>query len=146
MLKQGREIKTDISKLFRTSYGTVDTTTLKSIFINLSTWVEPVHEETNWERSVKKVKNKIKHSINDHLLETPFKNNTIVDLDLRSSGIKLGKRSFMRCEITLFLDNMKKLDIKSKEILLATNHLTNKVIEETLLITKTFKFHKSKGN
>ena len=45
MLKQGREIKTQVSDLFRTSYGTVDVTSLKSLFINLSTWAEPTEVE-----------------------------------------------------------------------------------------------------
>ena len=44
MLKQGREVKTHISDLFRTSYGTVDITRLKSVFLNLSSWVEPIEE------------------------------------------------------------------------------------------------------
>jgi hypothetical protein len=29
---------------------------------------------------------------------------TIVDLDIRESGIRFGKRSFINCEVTLFLD------------------------------------------
>ena len=56
MLKQGREVKTQISDLFRTSYGTVDVTSLKSLFINLSTWAEPLEEHENWSGKVKKFK------------------------------------------------------------------------------------------
>ena len=42
MLKQGREVKTQISDLFRTSYGTVDVTSIKIYYsLNLSTWAEP---------------------------------------------------------------------------------------------------------
>ena len=46
MLKQGREVKTSISEVFRTSYGTVDMSTLKSIFLNLATWAEPIEEKS----------------------------------------------------------------------------------------------------
>ena len=36
MIKQGREINTKISDVFKTSYGTVDVSSLKSIYLNLS--------------------------------------------------------------------------------------------------------------
>ena len=35
MTKQGREVKTDVSDVFRTSYGTVDVSTMKSVYLNL---------------------------------------------------------------------------------------------------------------
>ena len=44
MAKQGREVTTKISDVFRTSYGTVDSSTLKSLYLNLSTWVEPLED------------------------------------------------------------------------------------------------------
>ena len=59
MAKQGREVKTNISDVFRTSYGTVDSSTLKSLYLNLSTWVEPLQEVNNWGNSIKKFKYKI---------------------------------------------------------------------------------------
>jgi hypothetical protein len=45
----------------------------------------------------------IKHTIFEILDPTFFKDNYIVDLDLRTSGIVYGKKSFMNLEITLFL-------------------------------------------
>ena len=60
MLKQGREIKIDISDLFKTSYGTVDVTKLKSIFLNVSSWVEPINESSNWSVPVNRIKSKNK--------------------------------------------------------------------------------------
>ena len=109
MLKQGREVKTQISDLFRTSYGTVDITSLKSLFINLSTWAEPTEDRENWQREVKKFKNKIKSTIHNNIETSLFKKISIVDLDLRASGIRRGKRSFIRCEITLFLNPKQKI-------------------------------------
>ena len=144
MLKQGREIKTEICELFRTSYGTVDVTSLKSLFINLSTWAEPVEEFDNWDRVIKKFKSRIKNTLHKELCCSEFKDIAIIDLDLRASGIKLGKRSFVRCEITLFLDKLKNFDIKSSEIKKPINNITHKVIEDSFLKYKTFKFHNSK--
>ena len=105
MLKQGREIKTQVSDLFRTSYGTVDVTSLKSLFINLSTWAEPTEESDNWGNVVKK---------------------------------------FKRCEITLFLHSKNKVDMKSTDLSEPVKDLTHKVIEDSFLTTRTFKFHNSK--
>ena len=114
MLKQGREIKTQVSDLFRTSYGTVDVTSLKSLFINLSTWAEPTEESDNWGNVVKKFKSRIKNTVHHGLKKSLFKDISIIDLDLRASGIKKDKRSFIRCEITLFLHSKNKFHNSKK--------------------------------
>lgn len=144
MIKHGREITLKISDLFRTSYGTVDISSLKSIFLTLSTWVEPIEDMDDWYKIIKSFKNKIKKTINCELELTPFKDIIIVDLDLRASGVKKGKRSFMKCEITFFLDEIKGPDIKSKEIVAPINKITNKIITDSFLKSNTFVFHKSK--
>lgn len=144
MLKQGREINTQISDLFKTSYGTVDVSSLRSIYLNMSTWVEPIKESTNWSSPIKKVKNKIKHKIHNQLNNSPFKDKTIVDLDLRASGIKKGKRSFLRCEVTLYLKELKYKDIKVPSISDSIINITDKIINETLLTSTVFRFYKSK--
>jgi len=144
MLKQGREVKTKISELFRTSYGTVDVSSLKSLFINLSTWAEPNEDHDNWDRRVKKFKNKIKNTVHGNLQTSMFKNISIIDLDLRASGIRKGKRSFIRCEVTLFLQPKQKIDMKSTKLSKPIHEITNKIIEDSFLTSKTFKFHSSK--
>jgi|TARA_R110000851_G_scaffold90949_2_gene198616 hypothetical protein len=144
MLKQGREVKTQVSKLFRTSYGTVDVSSLKSLFINLSTWAEPNEDHENWNRRVKKFKSRIKTTVHGNIKSSMFKDISIIDLDLRASGIRKGKRSFIRCEITLFLQPKQKIDMKSIELSEPIHQITNKVIEESFLTSKIFKFHSSK--
>jgi|TARA_R110000824_G_scaffold3935_2_gene18784 hypothetical protein len=144
MLKQGREINTKISDLFKTSYGTVDVSSLRSIYLNMSTWVEPIEEAINWSSPIKKVKSTIKHKIHNQLNDSPFKDKTIVDLDLRASGIKPGKRSFLRCEVTLYLKELKYKDIKVPCISDSVINITDKIINETLLTSTVFRFYKSK--
>tara|TARA_R110001583_G_scaffold16441_1_gene67392 strand:+ start:896 stop:1333 length:438 start_codon:yes stop_codon:yes gene_type:complete len=144
MLKQGREIKTQVSDLFRTSYGTVDITSLKSLFINLSTWAQPTEESDNWGRVVKKFKSRIKNTVHHELKRSLFKDISIIDLDLRASGIKKDKRSFIRCEVTLFLHPKNKIDMKSINLSEPIKDLTNKIIEDSFLTTRTFKFYNSK--
>ena len=144
MIKQGREINTKISDVFKTSYGTVDVSSLKSIYLNLSSWAEPVEDALNWEKPIKKVKSEIKHVVHNELSTTPFRDKTIVDLDLRASGIKKGKRSFLKCEVTLFFKDLKYKDIKVPSISQSVNQITDKIINQTLLPSNVFKFHKSK--
>ena len=144
MMKQGREVRTNISELFRTSYGTVDVSTLKSIYLNLSSWVEPRMELETWSRTIDSVKFKINNVVHSELLKTDFKNKAIVELDLRASGLRPGKRSFMRCEVTIFLKKQKESDIKHEGIYKPIKEIADKIINGPLLSTKTFQFHKTK--
>ncbi len=145
MLKQGREINTKNSKYFRTSYGTVDVKSFKSLYLNLSSWVEPLHDLERWGEKINRMKYKIKSVVHNQIGETPFKEKVIVDLDLRSSGIKKGKRSFMKCEITLFLTQHKdRKDLKSKEIKNSVDLITNEIIDKSFKTSKDFEFHPTK--
>ncbi len=144
MAKQGREVRTKISDVFRTSYGTVDSSTLKSLYLNLSTWIEPLEELDNWDKPINKFKFSIDNLVHRELKNTEFKKIAIVDLDLRASGMKLGKRSFMRCEITMFLNNRNKHNIKSRILSESINNITRKIINGPLSTTKIFKFHQKK--
>jgi hypothetical protein len=65
-------------------------------------------------------------------------------LDLRGSGMRKGKRSFMRCEVTMFTENKNKPDIKSKELSEPLNHITNMIINKALIPSEGFKFHRTK--
>jgi hypothetical protein len=85
------------------SYGTVDAKELKSIYIVIQSWVEPIKEVNNWKSVTGMLGRDIKHHLLDVVDPLVFEKHNIVDLDLRSSGIQVGKRSFMNLEITLFL-------------------------------------------
>ena len=86
----------------------------------------------------------IDNLIHRELKDTEFKQKAIVDLDLRASGMRLGKRSFMRCEVTMFLNSRNKHNIKSIILSKTINDITKKVINGPLSTTKSFKFHKKK--
>lgn len=85
------------------SYGTVDAKELKSIYIVIQSWVEPIKEVNNWKSVTGMLGRDIKHHLLNVVDPLVFEKHNIVDLDLRSSGIQVGKRSFMNLEITLFL-------------------------------------------
>ena len=90
----------------RVKLGTVDKTTNKSFYINLCSWVEPSNDE-----NPKKMVRRLRQRIEDGIRNSAMNDYAIVTLDLRESGIKVGKRSFMSCELT-FLNNKSKFNSK----------------------------------
>ena len=59
----------------------------------------------NWVRIISVITRNIKIVLSEIINKEIFNENYIVDLDLRTSGITMKKRSFMNLEITLFLKN-----------------------------------------
>ena len=122
-------------------YGTVDFKNLKTIYLKLNSWVQPENETEDFNSTIYKSRRKIKEII--YNLRSPyFKQQSIVDLDIRTKGIKLEKRSFMNLEITLYVD--KQFDVKSKEIKTILKDLFESTIEDGLSDKKLFNFYKSK--
>lgn len=124
------------------SYGTVDAKNLKSVYIIIQSWVEPTKEIDNWKRITGMLERDIKH----HLLECVdplfFEKHNIVDLDLRSSGIQIGKRSFMNLEITLFVKEhteFKSLILRDK-----IKQVVNTIYNFPLKKSKYFELNKTK--
>lgn len=113
-MKKGKSVKMNLSSSFKSVYGTVDSKNLKSLYINIQSWVAPKIELENWNRVVCNLSRELKHTVYDSIDTSIFVKNSIVDLDLRTSGISSGKKSFFNLEINLFLD--KELDFKSNEI------------------------------
>ena len=111
-MKKGKTSKLNIFEKAKCFYGTVDSKELKSIYIVLQTWVEPKVEFDNWTRVTGNLKRQIQHTLLEVVDNIHFEKHNIIDLDLRTSGIQLSKKSFMNLEITLFLKN-KNEDFKS---------------------------------
>ena len=113
-MKKGKSVKMNLSTSFKSMYGTVDSKNLKSLYINIQSWVAPKIELDNWNRVVCNLSRELKHTVFDSIDTSVFVKNSIVDLDLRTSGICSGKKSFFNLEINLFLE--KELDFKSLEL------------------------------
>ena len=112
-MKKGKTSKLQGYKSTKVIYGTVDSLILKSLYLNIQTWVEPKKNSDNWTRVVLNMSRSIKHSILNVIDKKLFKDNFIVDLDLRSSGVNIGKKSFMNLEINFYLKE-NNLDFKSR--------------------------------
>jgi hypothetical protein len=145
-MKKGKTSKIQTHNFAKISYGTVDSTNLKSIYLNIQTWIEPTDNYDNYNRIVLNMSRSIKHIIFDSVNRQLFEEKFIVDLDLRSSGITKGKKSFMNLEITLYL-NKDDVDFKSKEIKESLKKISNNIIDEVFYDNQYFKFYLTKkGN
>lgn len=141
-MKKGKSVKLNLYNSIKTTYGTVDSKELKSIFVNIQSWVTPKREQENWRRIVNCLCRDIKCCVNDSLDKEIFKENTIVDLDLRTSGIAHGKKSFFNLELNLFLD--KPIDFKSNEIKESIKKIIKEIYRNSIIQNNHFDFSPSK--
>lgn len=141
-MKKGKSVKLNLYSSIKTTYGTVDSKELKSIFVNIQSWVTPKREQENWRRIVNCLCRDIKCCVNDSLDKEIFKENTIVDLDLRTSGIAYGKKSFFNLELNLFLD--KSVDFKSNEIKESIKKIIKEIYRNNIIQNIHFDFSPSK--
>ena len=139
-MKTGKFITLGYYGNVKIGYGTVDYKNLKTIYIKLNSWIEPEDEE-EFNELLSKTKRKIKLRIYD-LKSDLFKKESIVDLDVRTKGIKLGKKSFINLEITLF--TQKHFDIRTKEIKNMIKSLVKDIIDLDLDDKILFNFSKNK--
>jgi hypothetical protein len=104
MKKKGKKLVCDGYDQFTVSYGTVDYTVNKSIYIDITSWVEPLDVD-NPNRLISSMDKLIRKTVFNNIAGAIFNpKRYITDLDLRESGITLGKRSFMSCNITLYMN------------------------------------------
>ena len=113
-MKKGKSVKLNLFNPIKSVYGTVDSKNLKSVYINIQSWVTPKIEQDNWNRIVCNLSREIKHSVYNSINQSIFKEKSIVDLDLRTSGISHGKKSFFNLEVNLYTNE--ELEFKSLEI------------------------------
>jgi hypothetical protein len=123
-------------------YGTVDSKNLKSLYINIQSWVNPKFEHNNWNRVVCNLSRDIKHSVFDSIDTNLFKEQSIVDLDLRTSGISHGKKSFFNLEVNLY--TTKEIDFKSQDIKDSVRKIVNHIFYFNVENNKYFEFSTSK--
>lgn len=142
-MKKGKTSKLDIFKNAKCTYGTVDSQKFKSMYISIQSWVEPKKESLNWDRVTGNMCRNIKHNLLECVDPLMFEQKNIVDLDLRSSGIQLGKRSFMNLEITLFVKN--DIDFKSPILRQKIKDICSSVYTDELLNSDYFTFYKTKS-
>lgn len=140
-MKTGKYISIGEYNNVKIGYGTVDSKNLKTIYLNLKSWIEPKTENDDYDHLINKTRRSIKELIYN-LQNENFKPQCIVDLDIKTKGIKLEKRSFMCLEITLYVEKF--LDVKSKNTKIMMKDLLERVICEGLTDKNLFNFNKNK--
>jgi hypothetical protein len=141
-MKKGKSVKLNLYNPIKSVYGTVDSKNLKSIYINIQSWVTPKDEYDNWNRIVSNLGREIKHSVYKSINTDIFQDKSIVDLDLRTSGISHGKKSFFNLEINLYTTN--EFDFKSTEIKNSVKNIVQSVFNNNITINKYFEFSTTK--
>lgn len=146
-MKTGKEVKVTKFKNYNVIYGSVNNKHSKAVYINLSAWAEPTDEYIiSYGRVIRDINKNIKQDLfnlfnNDDDCEF-IKDRTIVDLDIRESGIKYGKRSFTNCEITLFLNN--EIPVNSDIMRTILDNVVNMLVNNVFDNNKTFNFYRKK--
>ena len=142
-MKTGKEIKNNLYESFKVKIGTVNNRIPKSIYIKIAGWANPIkQEDLNYERIISGLKKKIKSKIHECKSDRFYNNRTIVDLDMRSSGVRYGKKSYADCEITLFQKEL--IPINQSEVKDHLFGLTDTLINEVLENDEYFTFTKVK--
>lgn len=142
-MKKGKTSKINNFESLKVNYGTVDSKNLKSIYINIQSWVNPKIISDNWNRIVCNLSREIKHTVYNQIDRDLYEEKTIVDLDLRTSGIVFGKKSFLNLEVNLY--TISELDFKSSKVRESIKKLVNKINYENFQNNKFFDFTLTKN-
>lgn len=146
-MKKGKELKLQNFKNYNVVYGSVNNKNPKALYINVSAWAEPKKDlEVKYNRIIrdsdKRIRQIVFNALNDNIA-TPFlKDRTIVDFDMRESGVKYGKKSFVNCEITLYLRY--EIPVNSDVLKPTIDDLIDNIINVGFEQNRHFKFHKKK--
>lgn len=143
--KKGKQLMVKNYKNYKVLSGTVDNKNPKTLYLNISAWGLPRSDddEINYNTAIRYLTKSIRSELFNGLDRTLFiPSRTIVDFDMRTSGIAYGKKSYMNCEITLFQKHSFKL--QEKEIQLAIQDIAKNITENVLDNNIYFTFYKSK--
>ena len=144
LVKKGKQMKLEMFDNYNVNLGTVDNKNPKALYVTVSAWGKPINlDDDNYTVAIKKLNKDIKKKVYEALPKNLFDGNrTIVDFEIKESGISNERRSYMNCEITLYkLNNFK---IQSNLINDAVKSVTTKVITEVFDLNPYFIFHKTK--
>lgn len=132
MKVRGKEYKLNSKENYTVKLGTFNNLKPTCFYFNIKGWTTPKGEnEENFGQVVKMLNKRIKNKLFNVVDGDKFqKEIIIVDLDLRSSGIKYGKKSYFNCEVTMYQKETVPLLGLTDTINDITNNLITEVLEE----------------
>jgi hypothetical protein len=142
-MKKGKTAKINGFRTSKVIYGTVDSKEFKSLYLNLQTWAEPKEDYETWTRITQNMSRSIKHSVYDNIDKTLFDDKFIIDMDLRTSGLHMKKKSFLNLEINLFL--IDEVDFKDTKLKRKLKSIIKGIYDDVLNKNEYFKFYLTKN-
>jgi|TARA_R110000868_G_scaffold15938_7_gene72146 hypothetical protein len=145
-MKRGKEMNIETSYQYNIKSGTVDNKNPRSVYIQISAWGKPKDSEIEdydsiLRRKSKRVKKKLFEVLDNNNF---YKDKSIVDFNMASSGVNYGKRSFMSVEVTLFKKEPL-LPINSDKMMPMVKNISEKLITDVFEKDENFKFFKRKS-
>lgn len=130
MKVRGKEINLKSNSNYKVRLGTVNNNNPQCIYFNIKGWATPKNEgELDYNKIIKVLNKRIKGVLHTELSKSNFMNDiTLVDTDLRESGIRYGKKSYFNCEVTLYQKDVKQFSELPDDVGL----ITQKIIQQTL--------------
>lgn len=146
-MKKGKELKLDTFKNYNIVYGSVNIKNPKALYIQITGWADPKQDDKlRYTRIIRELDKKVRQTIYNTLtsnITTPFlRERTIIDFDIRESGVRYGKRSFVNCEITLYLKC--ETSVNSDNLRPALDDLVNIIITDVFEHSRHFDFYRKK--
>ncbi len=145
-MKRGKEMKIETPYQYNIKSGTVDNKNPKSVYIQISAWGNPKDSDIeDYESILRKKSKRVKRKLFEVLDNNNFyKDKSIVDFNMASSGVSYGKRSFMSVEVTLFKKEPL-LPINSDKMIPMVKNISEKIITDVFEKDENFKFFKKKS-
>ena len=96
-MKKGKTNKLTGFRTFKSQYGTIDSTNLKSIYLNIQTWVEP-KQEPEYEEEYSGVGSQVFNTMAGNLIQ-PKQNVTTEDFWAESPSMGMFNTSNAKCPV-----------------------------------------------
>lgn len=143
--KNGKKIKIQSFKNLKVAIGTVDNKNPKSVYFTISGWALPkINKDIKYQSIINIVEKELKQILHNNLNSGLFSTNKfIIDFDMRESGIRYGRKSYMNCDVTIY--QKLNLKIQDKSIQESLNNLINIIITDVFMKSKDFEFTKNKN-
>jgi len=143
---RGTELEIAVNDNLNVVFGTIDKYTPKTVYVRISGWGNPIDydDEIDYSSIIKKFDKRIKSYLYKNVNLSILKDISMVDMDMRESGISKNKSSFMSCEITLFQQRLHLItdEVLNDELVRLSEHICNEIINRDIY----FKFFKKKAN
>lgn len=110
-MKSGKDVKLkSLNENFKIKIGAVENYKApRSIYVNMTSWITVTESVNNLDFLKKNYRNQIKNYLrNNPMVSDHFELDTIIQLDISPTGIKMGKPTFFTLEINLY-QNQKNL-------------------------------------